>query len=123
MDQSKPTVFTDDRVASAVLDVIRNAERYVVLVSPYNQFWDHLRDDLRLAVRRNVQVTLIYREDQPATDIDWVGSLGVTVYGVGRLHAKIFMNESVLLVTSMNLLETSSKNSKEIAIQINDEVT
>ena len=35
------TVFTDDEVASQVQAVIRQAKQYVVLVSPYNDFWDY----------------------------------------------------------------------------------
>jgi len=50
-----------------------------------------------------------------------LGFKGATVYAVDKLHAKIYMNESTVIVTSMNLLESSSKNSKELAIRIDDE--
>ena len=54
-------------------------------------------------------------------DIEWLQELGVKVHAVENLHAKIYLNESSVLVTSMNLLESSSKNSMEICISVNDQ--
>jgi hypothetical protein len=78
---------------------------------------------LKLAIGRGVQITAIYRTDdeKSKTDIDWLGSNGAAVYAVEKLHAKIYLNESSVIVTSMNLHESSSKNSKELAVRIADE--
>lgn len=118
--QAGSKVFKDDTVATAVLDVIRTARNHVILVSPYNKFWDHLRDEIRLAVQRGVRVTAVYRDGEDTADMEWLGTVGATVYAVDKLHAKIFLNESLLLLTSMNLHESSSKNSHEIALRIDD---
>lgn len=111
-------VFTDDRVSSAILDIIRSAKDHIILVSPYNKFWEHLKDEIRLAIKRRVLVTIVYREGEDETDINWLTLEGAKAIGVSRLHAKIFLNESEVLIDSMNLLETSSKNSKEIGLSI-----
>ena len=49
-------------------------------------------------------------------DVAWLKAQGVDVWLVEWLHAKIYMNERDLLVSSMNLTETSTKNSREIAM-------
>jgi len=89
-----------------------------VLVSPYNRFWQHLRNELTLALQRRVPITAIYRDDEPSEDMEWLLGMGATVISVDRLHAKLFLNESYVILTSMNLVETSSKNSREIAIRV-----
>lgn len=123
LQQLSSPIFTDDKVSDAVLDLVRQAQNELFLVSPYNSFWDHLRDQLQLAIGRGVQITAIYRTDDEKSkkDMEWLGLKGATVYAVDKLHAKIYLNESTVIVTSMNLLESSSKNSKELAVRIDDE--
>jgi len=123
LQQVSSPVYTDGKVSDAVLDLVLQAKHEVTLVSPYNKFWDHLRDQLKLAIGRGVKITAIYRTDdeKSKTDIDWLGSNGATVYAVDKLHAKIYLSESSVIVTSMNLHESSSKNSKELAVRIDDE--
>ena len=114
------SVFFDDGVTSGISDIIRTAKDHIILVSPYNKFWIHLRDDLTLASKRGVKIIFIYRSDETPEELGWFANLNATIYAVERLHEKIFLNESSILMTSMNLVESSSKNSKEIAIRIDD---
>ena len=123
MTDQTSRIFTDDTVASAVLDIIRGARDHVILVSPYNKFWDHLRNELRLALGRGVKVIYLCRQDEETEDIHWLGRQGATVYAVEMLHAKLFMNESSVILASMNLHESSTKNSKEVALSITDQST
>lgn len=120
MTNQSVTLYTDDAVEAAILGVLRAAQDHAILVSPYNKFWSHLRDEIQIAQRRGVRVILIYRTGEDGPDIEWLGANGAMVYAVDRLHAKLFMNESTVIMTSMNLLETSSKNSKEVALQVTD---
>ena len=116
---SRSRILIDDAVGNAVLDLIREAKEQVVLVSPYNRFWRHLKDAIHEALQRDVRVTVVYRQekDNDGNKIlaSWLLEKGGDVYEVEWLHAKIYLNESSLLVTSMNLLESSSKNSWEVA--------
>ena len=75
------SVYTDDQVASQVLEIIRKAERFVVLVSPYVSAWGHLQDELRLAIKRNVQVYVLIRYDQVEKnqDVAWLLDTGAKV--------------------------------------------
>ena len=121
MSQRAIEISTDDQITTRVLDILRNAKKHVTLVSPYNKFWMHLSNEIQAAVERGVRVDFIYRNDERNEAIEWLGGLGVKVHAVEYLHAKIYLNESSVIVTSMNLLESSSKNSMEICISINDE--
>ena len=123
MNRPSVEVLTDDQITPRVLDILRNAKKHVTLVSPYNKFWTHLRNEIRAIVGNDVRVDFIYRNGKRNEDIDWLETLGprVKVHAVENLHAKIYLNESSVLITSMNLLESSSKNSMEICISINDE--
>ena len=118
---SSPIVINDD-VSSAVTKLIREANERLILVSPYNSFWDHLRNEIHLAItKRGVQVTVVYREGEKENDdIIWLRKEGATVHVVDRLHAKLYLNESSVLLTSMNLLQSSREKSKEVGIYVND---
>ena len=74
-----------------------------------------------MAVKRSVRITAICRAAENMDAMDWLGKVGATVYAVEKLHAKIYLNESTVIVTSMNLLDSSSKNSKELALRIDDQ--
>ena len=63
-------VFTDDTVSSAVLDIIRQANDHVFLVSPYNKFWSHLKNDIHLALQKGVRVIAVYRDGEEVEDIE-----------------------------------------------------
>ena len=112
-------VITDNAVPSAVLELISAARKHIVLVSPYNSFWGHLKDEIRLAIRqRGVRVVAFYNpwEHTRGDGIEWLISEGAEVYRVNYLHAKLYLNESAAILTSMNLTERSSRNSMDIGM-------
>ena len=55
MQQVSTGVFADDEVEARILGVIREAEEYLYLVSPYNKFWVHLKDAIRATRQRGDQ--------------------------------------------------------------------
>ena len=120
MSRPPVEVLTDDQITPRILDILRNAKKHATLVSPYNKFWTHLRNELKRASERGVRVHFVHRDGEQNGDIEWLEHLGVKVYAVENLHAKIYLNESSVLITSMNLHESSSKNSMEICISTND---
>ena len=125
---SKITVVSDDGVPSCILDILRNAKKDVTLISPYLSLWGHLQDQIIAAIDRGVEVGILIREPDTGDfkpreeeEIKWLLELGVIVATAEYLHAKIYMNEKDLLVSSMNLTEFSTKNSRDIALVIHDE--
>jgi hypothetical protein len=113
---AKPMEFLADwQVPDALMRVITRAKRRLTLVSPYNKHWGHLKREIAAAVQRGVQVTLYHRSDEPnpLADFDTVTSVPVLM-----LHSKIYANESSVLVTTMNLHETSATYSREVGFLI-----
>ena len=110
---SDNTVFLDQEVALAVVNIIEEAHQQVIFVTPYLGLWRHLRTAIELAVKKGVDVRFIIRRDREQVrpkDVDWLRSHEVKVFEVEGLHAKIYMNEHTLLVSSMNITEPSTNN-------------
>ncbi|MBM3946085.1 MAG: phosphatidylserine/phosphatidylglycerophosphate/cardiolipin synthase family protein [SAR202 cluster bacterium] len=118
-----PSVFVDSEVSTQILGVINEARQYVVIVSPYLRMWGHARRAVEQALRRGVRVSMYLRDDQdkpPLDQIQWLVSNGVSVFAVQGLHAKVYMNEQTVLLSSMNFTESSALNSLEIAYLVRD---
>lgn len=125
MDAGSHRILTDDNVGAAITDLVKEARQYVEIASPYVSLWGHAKEAIQSAVRRSVIVTFLVREDwaiEPNSrdTIDWLAEHGVGIAAVHRLHAKIYLNESKVLLSSMNLLKESFTDSREIAILVED---
>ena len=111
--------YFDDEVRNQIFGVIRDAEAWLSLVSPYNKHPQQLRELLSEAIARGVHVTMLYRDEKDqregVTDLE---HLGAKVLPVKWLHSKVYMNESTALASSMNLLDSSFNNSSEFCIRI-----
>ena len=119
--------LADWQVGDALLRIVAQARQRLTLVSPYNRHWGHLKREVTAARQRGVAVTIYYRADEPGplgqpdrAAADEAAADSVTVVPVRMLHAKIYANESVALVTTMNLLETSAMYSREVGLLIAD---
>lgn len=131
MEQSGITVWTDDEVATQVLTIVRDAEKYVILVSPYLDlgWWGHAKTAFELALRRGVKIRVILRSNTQESkgekgeeDIAWLLGKGVEVRLLENLHAKIYLNEKDIVVGSANLTQSSMKNSHEIVLLIKNDL-
>ena len=127
MAQPNSSVLTDDAVPGAVLEIIRDANEYVVLVSPYiDLWWVHLKTAIQDARQREIRFTLICRPIDKNTrdphrmrgDLAWLRGQGTTVHTVPNLHAKFYLNEASALLTSMNLSGYSSRSSLEVGVRL-----
>lgn len=116
--------FLTRRDVSARLEkIIRNAEKELILISPYVKIDRHTRGDLDdlLARRGRIKIHLIYRNknktDLDPEDMDWLESKSsIRLSFQEDLHAKCYLNESQALLTSMNLHDYSQKNNIEMGI-------
>lgn len=111
-------IVLDTTNCSAKLsDLIKNAEKEIILVSPYLQISPLLLDSLRDARSRNVSITLIYREDK-TNQKSKLEELNAEILTLGNLHAKCYLNESTAIITSMNLYQYSQENNAELGVLI-----
>lgn len=118
-------VLSDAEIANALYRLIDDAKKELVLCSPYVQTWDRLWESVRRAIERGVRVILLTREetDGPSRykQVDAAAPLvrlGASITPVPRLHAKIYFNENTLIVGSLNLMETSLVNSRELCFRV-----
>lgn len=113
-------VVTDDAVSSSALALIREANEYVVLISPYNALWTHLKNEITFAIRRGARVTPVYNPGGHARGdgVEWLLDAGAAVYKLPNLHAKLCLNESSALLSTMNLVGPSSRNSMDVGMLV-----
>lgn len=127
--QARITILNPSDIQTHLFRLINEAERRIVLVSPYVRF-DKLRTLVRHiqgALKRNVKVSLFVREKDFSTGKeDVLASEALSqlrqdkleVQELKDLHAKIYISEKHALLTSLNLLESSFNNSIEIGTWI-----
>ncbi|MCP3097898.1 phospholipase D-like domain-containing protein [Myxococcus sp. K15C18031901] len=106
--------------------LIEEAERQLVLVSPYLSI-DKLRSLVRAlhgALARKVEVKLVLRAKDVSTGtgeplaseaLQGLRAAGMEVRLLADLHAKVYLSEKCALLTSLNLLESSINNSIEVS--------
>ena len=113
------TVIKDSFINSHLLELIGRSEKYLVLISPYLKLWGHLETQIENSVKRGVDVQMWYRSDQEKKykkTYDKLSEMGVKVGKIDTLHSKLYLSEKEGLMTSMNLLDFSKSNSREIGI-------
>lgn len=123
MANTEKAIFVDEEVSHHVLNIINQAKKAVVFVTPYLDLWGHAQNAVLLAIKRHVDITFIVRADPEviqSEDVGWLLANGVKVLATERLHAKIYLNEADILLSSMNLTESSTKSSLEIGVHVTD---
>jgi phosphatidylserine/phosphatidylglycerophosphate/cardiolipin synthase-like enzyme len=99
-------------VAPHIIDIVEKAERYCFIISPYFHPWKQLIKALELAQKRNVMVVFLVRDEKIDDEniLDLYKKYNFDIYGIERLHAKIYLNEKEVLISSMNLYNYSQNN-------------
>lgn len=94
-----------------------------MFVTPYVELWNYLRDAMDDAIGRGVLVSFVVRagEEKQKEDLKWLRDHDIDVYEVPNLHAKIYLNERNVLVSSMDVDWQSTLNSLDFAVMIHDE--
>lgn len=104
-------------VPNAVVELVRSAKEWLVLISPYFKPWRHLRDALEDAHRAGVTVRFLIRTDQVPRARGLFRTLNIEPMALTRLHSKIYISDQQALLTSMNLYD-ASRESLEFGLQI-----
>jgi phosphatidylserine/phosphatidylglycerophosphate/cardiolipin synthase-like enzyme len=103
--------------------IIKDAKRQLILISPYLRINNRLRLALEDQDRFKIDIRVIYgKNDLQAEENNWLRSLSsIKASFVEHLHAKCYLNESEALVTSMNLYEFSQQHNEEMGILVRKE--
>jgi len=104
--------------------VIKNAQTKIILIIPYMELWDSIIQEINNAISRKVQVIIVHRplkrhQSQTKLILKQFKSDNVTVLISTNVHAKLYMNEQALIITSMNLYKYSSEHNYEIGFYTN----
>jgi phosphatidylserine/phosphatidylglycerophosphate/cardiolipin synthase-like enzyme len=100
--------------------LIMNASKKLVLISPYLQLSKTFYERLKDASRKNVQIKIIYGKDalKPNEKNSLAELENLSLFFFENLHAKCYLNESKMIITSMNMYEFSEKTNREMGVLI-----
>lgn len=103
--------------------VISEAKEYILLVSPYLDITQPIMSRLIQADERNIKILILYGKSEISQEMkDFMNKLkNLNLYYLDTLHAKCYLNESVGLLSSLNLFEFSQVNNWEIGVSFSNE--
>lgn len=104
-------------------ELIKNTKDRLILVSPYLQLADRIKEHLSNLNIQKRDIRIIYRENKlQLEESNWLESqIGIRTSICKNLHAKCYLNENEAIITSMNLYEFSQQNNNEMGIHITKE--
>lgn len=114
-------VLHPTEIALRVRELVGAAQEILIVITPYFKPWTQMQAEIERAVKRDVDVRLIVREDEVSKMHDALApcfAARIKVLSRTRLHAKLYVTESAAILTSMNLLEASANDSWEAGIQV-----
>lgn len=113
--------FLDTRTAvSELYRLIRAAESTLILVSPYLKLSSDFRELLVDRSRHNKVTRIVFgKEELKPDEMEFLNSLQhVSLLFYKNLHAKCYVNDTKMIITSLNLYEFSMANNKEMGVLI-----
>ncbi|GAA4239250.1 phospholipase D family protein [Postechiella marina] len=110
-------------ISAELENLIRDARKELYIISPYLKLSDQVRELLNDKEREKVDVRIIFGKQELApTEMSFLEELKyVRLYFSKNLHAKCYLNESKMIIASMNLYEFSQVNNREMGILIDTE--
>jgi phosphatidylserine/phosphatidylglycerophosphate/cardiolipin synthase-like enzyme len=101
-------------------ELIKGTKDRLILISPYLQFTDRIKEHLSNLNIQKRDIRIVYRENKlQLEENNWLeGQIGIRTSICKNLHAKCYINENEAIITSMNLYEFSQQNNNEMGIYI-----
>jgi hypothetical protein len=99
-------------------ELIKGTKEKLILISPYLQFTDRIKEHLSNLNIQKRDIRIVYRENKlQFEENNWLESqIGIRTSICKNLHAKCYINENEAIITSMNLYEFSQQNNNEMGI-------
>ncbi|MGZ2368382.1 phospholipase D family protein [Ancylomarina sp. YFZ004] len=113
-------VIGTTEISFEIENILNNAERYLVIVTPYIKLNQRLKVRLSDAFKIVNYVYILHRFNElKREELEWLKSFdNVNIYPIKNLHSKIYASENFALIASMNLYEYSQINNHEIGVKI-----
>ena len=118
--------FLNTRTAvSEIEDLIRNAETRLILISPYLKLSKDFKELLTYRNSKDKITTVIFgKQELNPHEMKFLQGLRFVILKYNQdLHAKCYLNDDKMIITSLNLYEFSMNNNKEmgVLVDLNDE--
>lgn len=99
-------------------ELIKNATDRLILISPFLKLNDRIKELLADKNRLKIDVRIVYgKSDLQPEETSWLNELSyIRTSFCKNLHAKCYLNESMCIVTSLNLYEFSQVNNNEMGV-------
>jgi hypothetical protein len=111
-------LLTTSGISHHIEEIIKDASKRVVLISPYLRLNEGVRRLIQAKARSAVEVHVLFgKEDLRPQEEAWLRSQPhVRLRFLRNLHAKCYFNESSAIVASMNLHQYSQQNNVEVGV-------
>lgn len=105
---------------SEIEDLIRDAEQTLILISPYLKLSKDFKELLSYRNSKDKITTVIFGKVQLNPDeMKFLESLQFVILKYkDDLHAKCYLNDDKMIITSLNLYDFSMNNNKEMGVLI-----
>lgn len=115
-----PEFLTTHATAAKIENIILDSNKKLVLVSPYVRLPTTLFRRLKDADERGVKIIFVYGKDElkPDEKRQLESLTNLELFYCERLHAKCYFNEESMVITSMNLVDFSEKNNREMGVLV-----
>jgi len=115
------TRFLNTRKAiSEIEDLIKNAGEKLILISPFLKLSKDFKELLTFRNKKDKITTVIFgKQELNPDEMKFLQSLQFVILKYNEnLHAKCYLNDQKMIITSLNLYEFSMANNKEMGILI-----
>ena len=113
------------KAVSEIEDLIRNAETRLILISPYLKLSKDFKELLTYRNSKDKITTVIFgKQELNPHEMKFLQGLRFVILKYNQdLHAKCYLNDNKMIITSLNLYEFSMNNNKEmgVLVDLNDE--
>ena len=108
------------KAVSEIEDLIKNADQKLVLISPYLKLSKDFKELLTYRNGKDKITTVIFgKQELKPDEMTFLQSLRFVVLKFKEdLHAKCYVNDQHMIITSLNLYEFSMANNREMGVFI-----
>lgn len=119
----------DDDLNKAIIKIIENAKKKLLIVSPYIKLHDRVKQALRSKIKSDkLEIYILYGKNEKKVheslspeDYNFFKSFpNICIKHEPRLHAKFYSNKYDSLITSLNLIDASQNKNIEAGVFIED---
>jgi len=111
-------ILYKEELVKKVIELIKSSNKFLNIVSPYIDDWDDMYNILKELRKKNVKINFYIRDVIRNDDLPYIiakyEEIGINIYRIEYLHAKIFINDNKAIIGSLNLTEFAFAVSEEI---------